>query len=107
MAATKSDQLLTEITERIKEIALDDTAHGLDLEEAARLAELGEEISKLHNQYMDRLIIEAADNVRNPEKLVFQADADMDEMDRARERVRLRLIEKGVPLGETKKGTIH
>ena len=107
MAATKGDQLLQEITNHIKEIQLSDDAHGIDLEEGARLAELGEEISKLHNRYMDRLIFEAADNVRNPEELVFQADADMDEMDRARERVRLRLMERGVFLGGAKKGPLN
>jgi hypothetical protein len=98
MAATKIDALLTQITDLIKEAQLEEGEHSLDLEEAADLCEVGEIISEIHNEYMDRMISLAADAVRNPHELVFQADADMDEMDRARERVRLRLMERGIPM---------
>ena len=107
-AATKNDGLFEKVSALIKELRLtacDD--HGLSEEELTTLSEINEDLVTLWDEYMDRMISEAASAVRNPEELVFQADADMDELTRAQERVRLKLAERGVPLGGTKKETVH
>jgi len=107
MTVTKVDALFDKITSAVKEILMDEGEQGLDLEEAAELVAIQEDITALWDSYLDRMIELVASKHPNPEVAVALAGADAEEMVAARERVRDKLIEKGVPLGPTKKTVYH
>ena len=107
MAATKADGLFNKIMALIQEAQLIDCSdHGLDDEEAKVLECARDLIEEVWNAYLDRMIAAAALIHPNPEAAVALAGEDPAEVERAKERVRLKLIERGIPLTsgpETKK----
>lgn len=115
MAATKNDELLGRVFDLLREITLSDLSQqhvlhdveqGLNDEEALELDAIRERVVKLWDSYLDRMIEKAASAHSAPEAAVAAAGADGDEMIAARERVRAKLIARGVPLGGSKK-VIH
>jgi hypothetical protein len=102
MAATKADGLFNKIMALIQETQLIDCSdHGLDDEEAKVLECARDLIEEVWNAYLDRMIAAAALTHADPEAVVALAGESVEELNAAQERVRTKLIERGIPLTST------
>jgi uncharacterized protein YajQ (UPF0234 family) len=102
MAATKADDLFQKILALIKEAQLIDCSnHGLDDEEGQVLECAHDLISEVWSNYLDRMIAAASLVHPDPEAAVALAGEDPAELELAKERVRAKLIQRGVPLVST------
>jgi uncharacterized protein YajQ (UPF0234 family) len=108
MAATKADDLFQKILALIKEAQLIDCSdHGLDDEEGQVLECAHDLVSEVWSNYLDRMIVKASATHPDAAAAVSLAGEDPAELQRAKERVRAKLVERGIPLVSTPETKKH
>ena len=106
MAVNEADALFGRINELLKELALLED-EGLDGSESVILADIQEKFFGLWEVYLDRLVEMLATNHPDPETAVALAGENVEELQAIRDRVRAKLINRGIPLGKAKKTQLH
>jgi hypothetical protein len=108
MGVTKVDLLFEEALALLKEISeVEEGDHGLDIYDLHELDDVRKKLEDMQESYLDRMISETIIGHDDPVGALQDANIDPGHLERAMERVRASLVERGVPLAPPKKNLLN